>query len=372
MTAYADSLRPFVGNANVQAFLRLIREGESSQEDRAYFMRWPGKTFDDLTKHPKIFEPGPNGPSSAAGAYQITWTTYNDFAPRLGVDDFSRQTQDLIAVAIIHSENALLDVYEGRVVEAIQKLGGRWASLPSSTVGQPTVKLARLLEVYRAHGGTISQPAGPFPTAPSVSSGHPPEPAPAAPPSPESAMPLPVAAVAALGVELLKLLPFARKPEHAKAVEVIGPQLVAIAREVSGPATVNEQAAVETVQKNPTVQAAFVAKAVERWSDLAPAWEAEEKSRREAREFGEHLMTTGPEWRQIGAGVLVGVLSLTIIVGGGAMFWSLMSSPQLDPGQKGLILGALLSVFSSTAAYWFGSSASSRIKDTTIADQARR
>ena len=158
---------------------------------------------------------------------------------------------------------------------------------------------------------------------------------------------------------------------NAEIVQAAAPVLVEIARKVV-PDAANEQAAVETVLANKTAQQQFRAEVAMRWSDLEPYLRFDEESRREAREFATDLTGSGPEWRQIGAGVLIGVLSLTIILGGGAMFWSLMSSPQLDPGQKGLILGALLSVFSSTAAYWFGSSATSRLKDQTINEQAKR
>ena len=185
-------------------------------------------------------------------------------------------------------------------------------------------------------------------------------------------MPLPAAAAVALATELWRILrPTPKVEAVAGAIQKAAPVLFDAAKQAV-PTAVNEQQAVEQIKASPQAQAQFRAAAMLRWDDLAPAWEAEEKSRREAREFGAEMTGTGPAWRQIGAGVLIGALSLTIILGGGAMFWSLMSSPQLDPGQKGLILGALLSVFSSTAAYWFGSSAQSRIKDQTIAEQARR
>ena len=70
-----------LSHANVGAFLRVIREGESSQEPVAYRMRWGGlgkpvAYFDDFSKHPRIFEPTTGGrQSSAAGAYQIVATT---------------------------------------------------------------------------------------------------------------------------------------------------------------------------------------------------------------------------------------------------------------------------------------------------------
>lgn len=144
---------------NVLAGLRAIRQGESSQDDAAYRRRWPGTGkppayFDSFKTHPRIFEPGPNGRSSAAGAYQITATTYDDFAPRVGVTSFYPPDQDLLAVAIIESCNgALDDLIAGRFADFVAKCGGRWASLPSSTSGQPTRKYNELVQVYENYGG---------------------------------------------------------------------------------------------------------------------------------------------------------------------------------------------------------------------------
>jgi hypothetical protein len=190
-------------------------------------------------------------------------------------------------------------------------------------------------------------------------------------------MPLPAAAAIALGAELLKLLPmFSSGSKTAErniaAGQAVGGKLLEIARDVAGPSVVNEQAAVEAVQRNPQLTQAFVARAVASWSELAPAFEAEERSREAARGFVEGMTADGPEWRQIGTAFIVGALSLMIVGGGGVLFWTMMSSPQLDPGQKGLILGALIAAFGQAISFWFGSSAASRSKDRTIEEQARR
>ena len=52
-----------------------------------------GATFTGYDAHPRIFEPGPAGPSSAAGRYQITASTYD----RLGGGPFTPQAQDDMA-----------------------------------------------------------------------------------------------------------------------------------------------------------------------------------------------------------------------------------------------------------------------------------
>ncbi len=100
-------LQEALKDARVRAFLRVIREGESGQTASAYRMRYGGagsapKYFDDLSQHPKIFEQTPDGlRSSAAGAYQATWTSWVETASLWGLPDFSEQSQDEFAVARI-------------------------------------------------------------------------------------------------------------------------------------------------------------------------------------------------------------------------------------------------------------------------------
>lgn len=87
-----------------RAFLDTIAGPESGGR---YDVRWGGmagpQTITDLSRHPNIREPGPAGPSSAAGRYQITgsnWYGANGrpgLADRYGASDFSPQTQDRVA-----------------------------------------------------------------------------------------------------------------------------------------------------------------------------------------------------------------------------------------------------------------------------------
>jgi hypothetical protein len=64
-------------------------------------------------------------------------------------------------------------------------------------------------------------------------------------------------------------------------------------------------------------------------------------------------------------------LSIFIVVGGGILFWDMMYNPNLDPGQKGLILGALIASFTTVVGFYFGSSASGRASGQTISDIAK-
>jgi muramidase (phage lysozyme) len=120
--------------SNTKKFLDYLSEAEGAD----YNVIVGGSRFNDYSKHPGIVGlRTKEGPSTAAGRYQITKTTYNDFAPKLGITDFSPESQDRIALAIIAQSGALDDVRQGNFKKAIDKLGGRWASLPSSPYSQP-------------------------------------------------------------------------------------------------------------------------------------------------------------------------------------------------------------------------------------------
>ena len=222
----------------------------------------------------------------------------------------------------------------------------------------------------------LPQAAGPT-AGPSVSPVPPPV---AAPPAPikDKIMAIPAIVTAAASAllpiiaDLFRARGSKTAERNADIVEAAGPAILEIAREIV-PSAPNDQAVAEAILADKQLQTQFRAEAALRWSDIEPFLRFEEESRDKARGFAERMTAAdGPAWRQIGFGVLIAVMSLTIVVGGGAMFWNLMSSPQLDPGQKGLILGALIASFTTVVGYFFGSSATSRQKDVTIAEQARR
>jgi len=127
---------PLVGNPdlNLSAFLNFLGKAEGAD----YNTIVGGNQFDDFSKHPNVVGlTTKEGPSTAAGRYQITGTTYRDLAPKLGITDFSPESQDKIAIALIERANALEDIKSGNYDAAIQKLGPTWASLPSSPYSQP-------------------------------------------------------------------------------------------------------------------------------------------------------------------------------------------------------------------------------------------
>lgn len=76
-----------------QRFLNAIAGPESAGRYDVRYTPRGGATFTGFETHPRIFEPGPKGPSSAAGRYQITATTYD----RLGGGAFTPEAQDAMA-----------------------------------------------------------------------------------------------------------------------------------------------------------------------------------------------------------------------------------------------------------------------------------
>lgn len=153
-------LRAALSNANVLAFLRTIREGESRQDEAAYRMRYGGigsgpKYFDSFADHPRVFEMRPDGRrSSAAGAYQATATTWDEEWAKWQFPDFSPGCQDEFAVARIVYRKALDAVRDGRFEEACRLCRNEWTSLPGGDEENAATRRAR--ETYLKWGGFLS------------------------------------------------------------------------------------------------------------------------------------------------------------------------------------------------------------------------
>ena len=122
------SLAESLKNTNVQAFLRVIRAGESSQDESAYTVINGGSHFTDFSKHPWDGISTTLG-AKACGAYQFLGTTWAHVREKYDLPDFSPNSQDLGAVALIEGRGALDDVVSGDIRTAIHKLSTEWVSL---------------------------------------------------------------------------------------------------------------------------------------------------------------------------------------------------------------------------------------------------
>ena len=91
-----------------------------------------GEQFDPATGHPHRI--GAGGTSTAAGRYQITGPTYDDFAPRYGISGFGPEAQDRLAWAIANetymrqtgrdlASDLASGGHQGDIARALQ---GRW------------------------------------------------------------------------------------------------------------------------------------------------------------------------------------------------------------------------------------------------------
>ncbi len=132
---YLKGLDPAIGEeANMQAYL----DGLGKAEHADYNTIVGNKKFTDYSKHPGIVGVTTDeGPSTAAGKYQIVGTTYKQYAKKLGITDFTPESQDKIARAIIKDKGAEEDIKRGDFESAHAKLGSTWASLPTSPYSQP-------------------------------------------------------------------------------------------------------------------------------------------------------------------------------------------------------------------------------------------
>lgn len=147
----------YLSNANVQAFLRVIRHAEGTAGANGYRTMFTGILFDNgFADHPRQTHCAGSLCSTAAGAYQFLSSTWDYLRLRLKLKDFSPLSQDMAAVELIREKGAIDDVVAGRFETAIAKVNKVWASLPGSPYGQPTKTMAELKGVYSQTGGNFA------------------------------------------------------------------------------------------------------------------------------------------------------------------------------------------------------------------------
>jgi len=145
-----------VVNKNVQAFLRMIRHAEGTDDANGYRKLFGGWLFTGYADHPRILVKKSGYRSTAAGAYQFKADTWDETKREMGLTDFTPANQDKGAVGRIAARGALDDVKAGRFNDAVKKCSKEWASLPFSTDGQPTITIATAQGVYAANGGSFA------------------------------------------------------------------------------------------------------------------------------------------------------------------------------------------------------------------------
>lgn len=154
-------------HGNVRAFLMMIRHCEGTADENGYSALFGYRPGDRqcickrLDRHPAIYtsyvnKAGKKILTSAAGAYQITKTTWDSLVKLLELPDFSPESQDEAALELIRERNAIKYIIEGNVERAIKLVRTLWASLPGSGNNQPEKSLEQCLQWFTAAGGQIS------------------------------------------------------------------------------------------------------------------------------------------------------------------------------------------------------------------------
>lgn len=149
-----------VAHPNTRAFLAVLRRGEGTAGINGYRTLFGGGLFDSFAVHPnqRITRKmgGRNITSTAAGAFQFLFSTWEETRRLMGLVDFSPANQDRGAVGRIAARGALEDVKAGRFDVAVHKVAKEWASMPGSPYGQPVISIQTARAVYASAGGNIA------------------------------------------------------------------------------------------------------------------------------------------------------------------------------------------------------------------------
>lgn len=129
-----------------KAMLNTINWAEGSPNYDELFAYVP---FNNYGPHPNIVVNSGGYKSTAAGAYQILYSTWQMAIDALGLPDYmSPENQDQVALYLIDNRGALADVDNGNLNLAIPKLSWEWASLPPSRYGQPVRTMDEVVSRY--------------------------------------------------------------------------------------------------------------------------------------------------------------------------------------------------------------------------------
>jgi muramidase (phage lysozyme) len=94
--------------------------------------------------------------STAAGRYQILERTYDNYAFKLRLHNFTPLSQDSIAIQLITETGAMPKIINGKLDEAIKLCSHLWASLPGNDYGQRMESSVNLHKYYFDAGGILA------------------------------------------------------------------------------------------------------------------------------------------------------------------------------------------------------------------------
>lgn len=154
-------LKDALQSPNTKAMLMTIRKSEGTDAPDGYSYIFGSNPhnqdrFHDFSKHPDIKVPFRDSFSTAAGAYQILFDTWEEIRKKYDFKDFSPPMQDLACCELLSRRNALQLTIDGKFNEVMPKIGHEWASLPFNSYGQNPHPLALVQQWYQNNGGVVS------------------------------------------------------------------------------------------------------------------------------------------------------------------------------------------------------------------------
>jgi murein DD-endopeptidase MepM/ murein hydrolase activator NlpD len=164
-----------VGTKEQRAMLDAIAfaEGTRDRKDNGYKTLFGGGQFSDYSKHPDTVVRSGRYASAAAGRYQFMPFTFNRLAKKLGLKDFSPESQDKAAIELAREKGVTQNILEkeGMSARVSSLLGTQWAAMSGSNLGQGTKSLSSIQKAYQISLGkqttTLNPPvAKPQPTTP--------------------------------------------------------------------------------------------------------------------------------------------------------------------------------------------------------------
>ncbi len=349
-----DDLLAALTHDNVAAFLRVIREGESNQNQDAYNLYFGGEHFESFADHPRQTHTRGSLTSSAAGAYQFLSRTWDGLVKQYHFPDFSPINQDCGAVALIAGRGALQSVLQGDLNAAIRVVNKEWASLPESPYGQPVLTFARAREVFIGYGGQLVGGA----SSPSSS------PVPSFTPTPITQevkhMPIFMALLPSILQALPQLAQVFGTDESARAHNTAAISVVSDAL-VKATASPNLQAAVESLS-DPAKLAAAQAAIADIWPSITEVGGGIADARKtQTASDGLPFTKQGVFWITVGLLPLVYIIVLAAIGK-----WEYIGD--ITSETRAQVIGTVLgTILGGIVGYFYGTSAGSQRKTDVLA-----
>jgi muramidase (phage lysozyme) len=147
------------GVSRMQQFSDLIAKSEgTAQYKNSYAVGFGGAEITDFSKHPNVgakFKQtdGKTNVSTAAGRHQFLYRTYQDMAKKTGKSDFSPESQEANFAQLMKDKGVDKLIEAGDFAGAVNKLGGTFASLPSSKHPQPKHSWEKISKMNQEVGG---------------------------------------------------------------------------------------------------------------------------------------------------------------------------------------------------------------------------